>query len=491
MTLSFRYSSLQLCFFRSPSNEINEMNTLSPEQFSIYQKYACMNLPRHTSYPAAPFWQKDNKDLTLFQILANEAKQTEDFSLYLHIPYCRSLCYYCGCNKEIYDDTRMKKRDPREEFLEKIFFELKFYKQFFKNRKLKQIHLGGGTPTFLSPSQLTRLMETVYEHFSLSEDPEIAIEVDPRVTTKKHFIALKELRFNRISLGVQDFDLKVQKAVNRVQSYALVKDMVEDCRDKGFMVNFDLIYGLPYQNLKSMEQTLEKVIKLSPDRIAFYRLAMIPHMFKWQKSFQRCDLPEEKQLLDLMMLAMKTFKENDYEFIGLDHFAKKKDGLSKAYHEGTLRRNFQGMTTHSNLEILGVGPSAISQFNTSYLQRTKDSKSWMEKTAKNFAFEKFYLFTSDDKIRKDLLGDLYCYGRIQKEKISSEFNIDFDDYFSEELIKLTELEKEGLVELGEKEIKLTDPLGRLLVRAVAAIFDIYLGKSKEETGSKILFSKLG
>lgn len=467
------------------------MRPLSPQETEIYKSYAVKNLPRHTSYPAAPFWSSDNKELTLFQILSQAAKSPKNFSLYLHIPYCRSLCYYCGCNKEIYDDTRMKKRDPREEFLEKLFDELRFYKQFFQNRKLKQIHLGGGTPTFLSPPQLSRLMDEVYSHFSLTKDAEVAIEIDPRVTTKEHLDVLKKQKFTRVSLGVQDFDLKVQKAVNRIQSYPLVKSMIEDCHDRGFEVNFDLIYGLPYQTLKSMNQTLDKVLKLSPDRIAFYRLAMIPHMFKWQKSFQRYDLPKEDEMLDIMLLAVDRFKKADYEFIGLDHFAKKSDSLSKAFHEKSLRRNFQGMTTHDNLEILGVGPSSISQLDTCYLQRTKDSKSWMETHAKSLAFEKFYLFTEDDKIRKDLLGDLYCYGEIDKKKFASSYEINFDEYFATELLQLKSLEDEGLVLLSSDKITLTSPLGRLLVRAVAAVFDVFVEKMKNEEGSKILFSKLG
>ena len=471
--------------------EVPCMRNPSEAEIKVYNQYAKMNLPRHTSYPAVPFWKKDAKELELFQVLASAAKSKKDFSLYIHIPYCRSLCYYCGCNKEIYDDLRMRKKDPTEEFLEKLFSEMRFYQQFFQRRKLTQIHLGGGTPTFLSASQLTRLMNYVYEHFSLTESPEISIEVDPRVTKKEHLEALKKLGFNRISLGIQDFDLKVQRAVNRVQSYSLVKDMLEDCKAKGFSVNFDLIYGLPYQTKKSMEQTIAKVLKLSPDRIAFYRLAMIPQMFKWQKSFTNCDLPEEKELLEINLNAIRTFKENGYEFIGLDHFAKKSDDLSKALYNGTLRRNFQGMTTHSDLEILGIGPSSISQFDTAYLQRTKNSKSWMEKSARSFAFEQFYLFTEDDKLRKALLADLYCYGKIEKNKVSELFKIRFDEYFESELVKLERMQEEGLIELSDTEIKLTEPLGRLLVRAVAAVFDIYVEKAKKEKNSRVLFSRIG
>lgn len=466
--------------------------SLSPSELEIYNSYAGKNLPRHTSYPAAPFWKSDTKELTLFQILGDQARSTEDFSLYIHIPYCRSLCYYCGCNKEIYDDERMKKKDPRETFLGKISNEIQFYKKFFLGRKLKQIHLGGGTPTFLSASQLSRLMDEVYKAFELSTDPEVSIEVDPRVTTKKHLDVLKKQHFNRISLGVQDFDFKVQKAVNRVQSFSLVKSLVEECRKRDFAINFDLIYGLPYQTKESMTETLGKVLTLSPDRIAFYRLAMIPQMFRWQRSFQRCDLPEEEKLLEINLLAIKTFTEHGYHFIGLDHFAKESDELTKASKDGSLRRNFQGMTTHNNLEILGIGPSSISQFHSSYIQRTKDNKTWLEASNNSFLFEKFCFFTEDDVIRKELISNLYCFGTVDKKALEEKYKISFETYFAKEKTKIEGLIKEGIVEEKEDKILLKGLLGRLLVRAVAACFDAYLGEEeKSEKGSRVLFSKLG
>lgn len=450
-----------------------------------------MNLPRHTSYPAAPFWNKDTKDLNLSKILEDLSESKKDFSLYIHIPYCKSLCYYCGCNKEIYDAKRMEQFDPRDAFLEKLYQEILFYKKYFVHRKLKQIHLGGGTPTFLSPHQLTKLMTFVYQHFTLADSPEISVEVDPRVTSVKHLDCLEKLGFNRISLGIQEFEPKVQKAVNRVQSFSLVKEHVKECRTRNFSINFDLIYGLPYQTQKTMTQTLGKVLELSPDRIAFYRLAMIPHMFKWQKAFQRCDLPQEKELLGINLLAIKTFTENQYNFIGLDHFAKDSDSLSQAFYNKTLRRNFQGMTTHKDLEILGIGPSSISQFDSSYLQRTKDHKAWQATSMESHSFEKVYSFSKEDKIRQKVIEDLYCYGRIEKKPIGELFHIDFDEHFSHERTKLKQLGEEGLILEDKEEIRLTKTLGRLLVRAVAAVFDEYLEDKKEETPKKPLFSKLG
>ena len=465
---------------------------LSLSELEVYKSYANKNLPRHTSYPAAPFWESETKTLTLFQIIENLEKDKDDFSLYIHIPYCRSLCYYCGCNKEIYDDERMKKKDPRESFLEKLFQEIHFYKKIFKERKLKQIHLGGGTPTFLSAPQLNQMMEEIYAHFQLAENPEISVEVDPRVTTIDHLDVLKKQQFNRISLGVQDFDLKVQKAVNRVQSFSLVKSIVEECRKRNFSINFDLIYGLPYQTKESMTETIEQVLQLSPDRIAFYRLAMIPEMFRWQKSFARHDLPEEDKLLEINLLAIKTFTSRGYHFIGLDHFAKEDDCLTQAYKEGTLRRNFQGMTTYNDLEILGIGPSSISQFKSSYIQRTKDNKTWLEASNTNFLFEKFCVFTEDDLIRKEVISNIYCYGIVDKKALEKKFNISFEEYFKNEKYKIAQLKKEGILEEKDGTLVLKGLLGRLLVRAVAACFDAYLVEnSNQEKGARVLFSKLG
>lgn len=466
---------------------------LNKQEQQTYFKYAQMNLPRHTSYPAAPFWKSEVKEEELAQTFSTLSKSHNDFSLYIHIPYCRSLCYYCGCNKVIYDDTRMAQKDPRESYLENLFRELRYYHETFRHRKIKQIHLGGGTPTFLSPKQLETMLQFIYQRFDIADNSEFAVEVDPRVTSSDHLRMFAANGFNRISLGVQDFDLKVQKAVNRVQPFELVGKMLEECKKLGFAVNFDLIYGLPYQTLESMKDTLSKVNELSPDRIAFYRLAMIPYMFKWQKSFQRCDLPEEQEMLDLNLMALNAFTEGGYDFIGLDHFAKKDDALSVAFKEKTLRRNFQGMTTFRDLEILGLGPTSISQFKTGFLQKTKDDKTWRAKTeAKENTFERFYAFTEDDLIRKRLIEDLYCYGSIDKESLEKEFSINFDHYFAKELLTLPELEEDGLVSLEDKNIKLSPILGRFLVRRVAANFDAFLQQVPESSPTqKPMFSKVG
>lgn len=336
------------------------------------------------------------------------------------------------------------------------------------------------------------MMEEIYAHFQLAENPEISVEVDPRVTTIDHLEVLKKQHFNRISLGVQDFDLKVQKAVNRVQSFSLVKALVEECRKRNFSINFDLIYGLPYQTKESMTETIEQVLQLSPDRIAFYRLAMIPEMFRWQKSFERHDLPEENKLLEINLLAIKTFSRSGYHFIGLDHFAKENDSLTQAYKKGTLRRNFQGMTTYNDLEILGIGPSSISQFKSSYIQRTKDNKNWLEANDANFLFEKFCIFTEDDLIRKEVISNIYCYGSVDKKALEKKFNISFEEYFLKEKNTIQQLKTEGILEEKEGTLVLKGLLGRLLVRAVAACFDAYLVENpNQEKGMRVLFSKLG
>jgi oxygen-independent coproporphyrinogen-3 oxidase len=356
---------------------------------------------------------------------------------------------------------------------------------------VRQIHLGGGSPTFLRPDQLERLYEILDRSFSIHPAAERAVEIDPRITTAEQFQTLRDLGFNRISLGVQDFDLRVQRAVNRLQSLDMVRDAVELCRRLGFeSINFDLIYGLPFQTLETMEETLEKTIALSPDRIAFYRLAVIPEMFRWQKAFASADLPGKDLTLDLNLLAINRLLDAGYEFIGLDHFARPGEALAQARKEGSLCRTFQGMSTGKGLNILGLGPSAITQLDTAFAQNAKNTQAWNQTILDDFATENGIRLSADDRLRRELLQQLYCYGAIDKQSLEQAFDIRFDTYFLEERERIEALFDLGLVEETADSIEATHPLGRLLVRVVAAVFDRYLPATAFQEGAGS-YSKVG
>ncbi len=466
---------------------------LTDQETAIYLKYAKLNIPRHTSYPAAPYWQDAYPFEGVHEALTKIAEQKHPLSLYLHIPFCRQLCFYCACTKEIYPEERQKKKDPRESLVEGFVREMQIYARYVQDNTVEQIHFGGGTPTFLKPEQLQRLMQAIRSHFKIAEHAEIAIEVDPRVTSFEHLQTLRTNGFNRISLGVQDFSETVQKAVNRIQSYECVDKIVREARSLHFdSINFDLIYGLPFQTLESMQKTLEQTLKLSPDRIAFYRLAMIPEIFKWQKSFGREHLPPEADNIKMFLTALNTFTENGFEFIGLDHFAKKEEMLSEAIEDKTLRRNFQGMTTGKNLAILGMGPSAVSQIPGAYFwQNKKTSEEWLESlSSQSLKFCKGMKLSEDDRIRQELIQELYCYGVLNWNELSERLNVDTKRYFDTEIRNLNDLVEEKILNVSEEGFALSSVLGRLLVRLVASRFDHHLQEELSRTQST-RFSQLG
>lgn len=455
-------------------SQSNVTFSLDASQRQVYRRYAALALPRHTSYPIAPAWSDDYRAASFREDLRRRPA-SEPISLYVHVPFCEQLCYYCACTKEIVPLEKHQRQDPAPAFFEGIRREARLLTECLGTPVAKQVHLGGGSPTFLSPEQLTQLWETLSQSCRIADDAEIAVEVDPRITTPQHLAQLRALGFNRISLGVQDFDPKVQQAVNRLQSFKLVEAFMGECRSQGFdSINFDLIYGLPFQTLESMESTLEKTIRLSPDRIAFYRLAVIPEIFRWQNVFKRSDMPAGELPLELNLMAINRFSEAGYEFIGLDHFAKPTEQLAAARREGSLRRNFQGMTTHQELDVVGLGPSAISQLDGAFAQNVKESGDWRSRLDADLATERGLRLSDDDRLRRELMQQLYGFGVIEKDVLGRRFAVEFDAYFSDELVRLADLVDEGLVELAQDAVRLTSPLGRLLVRVVAAVFDKYL-----------------
>lgn len=448
---------------------------LTEAERATYRRYAGLALPRHTSYPVAPAWTTAYGPAAFRADLQHSAAERRPLSLYVHVPFCQQLCYYCACTKEIVPTAKRRLLDPAEPLLAGLALEAERLGSLVGPGEVCQVHLGGGSPTFLTPGQLRQLWAILTRHFAVMPDAEIAIEVDPRITTHDHLETLRALGFNRVSLGVQDFDPRVQRAVNRIQPFAAVEQVVGWCRALGFAsVNFDLIYGLPFQTPQTMADTLDRTLQLQPDRVAFYRLAVIPEMFRWQNVFHPADLPSGDLSLELNLLAIHRFQEAGYEFIGLDHFARPGEALAEARADQTLRRTFQGMTTGKGLDVIGLGPSAISQLDDAFAQNHKTSADWQQAVAVDLATERGLHLSPDDRLRRELLQQLYGHGSIAKRALEALFGIGFDAYFADELQRLDVLVREGLVQVEPETIRVTAPLGRLLVRVVAAVFDRYL-----------------
>lgn len=465
---------------------------LDERQRRTYLRFADLALPRHTSYPTVPTWKSSYQAADLHRDLAQTAAERRPLSVYIHIPFCQKLCYYCACTKEIVPNERRRQLDPAVAFLEGIALEAERLGNLVGAGVVQQIHLGGGSPTYLTPEQLEKLWTILTSRFHIAVEPEVAIEIDPRITSRRQLETLAGLGFNRISLGIQDFDPRVQQAVNRNQSFESVEQTVALCREMGFgSINFDLIYGLPFQTLAGMDDTLDKTLRLRPDRVAFFRLAVIPEIFRWQNTFRHADLPGGEESLALNLLAIQRFQDAGYEFIGLDHFALPKEALAEARRNDSLQRTFQGMTTGKGLDLIGMGPSAITMLDHAYAQNLKSSEEWIPAAAQNLPVERGLLL-DDDRLRRELMQQLYGHGTIRKRKLEERFGISFDAYFADELQRLQELVGEGLVDVSDAEIALTNPLGRLLARVTAAVFDRYLPREAFREGlPSHLASKVG
>ncbi len=445
-----------------------------------------MEGPRYTSYPTAPVWGDAYGADDFRRELAREDVRAEDgLSVYVHVPFCRALCHFCACNKVI---TRKEELPLR--YLDTIERELDAVAEAVRvPRPLTQLHWGGGTPTHLTPEQVTRLHGAITARFPTAPGAEISIEVDPRVTTPEHVAALRECGFNRISMGVQDFDPKVQEAIHRVQPFEDTARLSEQARAAGFeSVNFDLIYGLPYQTEETFAKTLEQVLEIAPDRLALYSYAHVTWVAKQQRGFERKDLPEPEVKIRIFFAALRRFLEAGYRFIGLDHFAKPEDELSRALEDGTLRRNFMGHTTQAGVDLLGFGPTAISELRGSYAQNKRDLNAWHEAVAEHgVATMRGHALTPDDVERRFVIGQIMCLGALDAGAFEAEFGRPFAQAFAPELEALEPLERDGLVERDAAGSLRVTPLGRLLVRNVAMVFDAYLAKQREE--GRPMFSK--
>ncbi len=437
--------------------------------------------PRYTSYPTADRFNKQFSEQGYIGYL--EQASSAPLSLYVHLPFCASICYYCGCNKIITKDHGRSAKYLR--YLEK---EMSMVASHLKpGRKVVQLHLGGGTPTFLSEAELRDLMRMLREHFEFSAAAELSIEIDPRTVNDEMLSMLASLGFNRTSLGVQDFDEEVQKAVNRIQPVPMVEHAIQASRAAGFVsVNFDLIYGLPKQNLESFSHTLDTVIRLSPDRIALYNYAHLPARFMPQRRINENDLPPAEERLQIFMMSLRRLLDAGYLYIGLDHFAKPDDELTRAQASKTLHRNFQGYTTHAECDLIGLGLSSIGMVGRSYSQSVKTLDAYYEKLDEGLLpVDRGIELSTDDVMRRQIIMNFMCSEPIDFAQINTIYNIDFIMYFKDELKQIQPYADAGFIQIDNHGITVT-PKGRMFVRAVGMVFDKYLQQSTTAQYSKLI-----
>ncbi|MGO9639791.1 MAG: oxygen-independent coproporphyrinogen III oxidase [Candidatus Acidiferrales bacterium] len=439
--------------------------------------------PRYTSYPTAPVWQDDfgPDDLERWFHKAEEARSP--VSLYMHIPFCESLCLFCACNVVIQKDHGVA-----PSYLATLRREIEHVSRFVsRNRPVIQFHWGGGTPTYLSPAQMEELFGWTQERFSFAPDAEIGIEVDPRVTTREHLESLARMGFNRLSLGIQDFDPEVQQAVHRVQPLEMTRELMAHSRALGFTsINVDLIYGLPYQTADRFARTVDRVVELAPDRVAMFSYAHVPWLRKQQGSFA-VHLPEGMEKFHIFRAGLQEFLAAGYLYIGLDHFARPGDELAVAQRQRTLHRNFQGYTTKAGADLYGMGVSAISGIADAYAQNVREVDGYSERIAqRGLATMRGYRLSADDLLRRAVISRLLCHTVVRKAEIESEFGIRFDENFTPELARLAPFVEDGLVLLSPGELRVTG-LGRVFIRNVAMIFDPYL--EQQQLNARPLFSK--
>lgn len=441
--------------------------------------------PRYTSYPTAPEWDDHFGAAQLREAFreANAKPCPAPLSLYFHIPFCESLCLYCGCNVVI-----NKRHEVASPYLNQLKREIDMVSaEVDRTRKVEQLHWGGGTPTYLSPEQIEDLYGYIEKRFSLSPGAEVSIEVDPRVTTEEHCRALRRSGFNRISMGIQDFDPVVQKTIHRVQPFEDVRRLYDYCREIGFeSINVDLIYGLPHQTAESFNDTVDKIITMNPDRIALFSYAHVPWMKKQQGSFARF-LPEGFEKFRIFTSAIRKLTDFGYRYIGLDHFARPDDEICRAQDNRTLHRNFQGYTTKAGCDLYAMGVSSISALEDAYAQNRRDLPGYYESIdAGQLPTMRGACVSNEDKLRRSVINKILCHTVVVKSEIERDFGIDFDQHFGIELNRLRDLERDNLVRLDSDRVEVA-PLGRIFIRNIAMAFDAYL--NKPETARSQVFSK--
>ncbi|WP_285236267.1 oxygen-independent coproporphyrinogen III oxidase [Shewanella algae] len=447
---------------------------------SMIEKYNYSG-PRYTSYPTALEFDDSFTEGDLLSAIAGS--KSDKLSLYIHIPFCAKLCYYCGCNKVI---TRHQHK--ADQYIEYLAAEIVKRAPLFKHYTVTQMHWGGGTPTFLNPEQIIKLSSLLKSHFNFAEQGEYSIEVDPREIELSMLDALKEAGFNRISIGVQDFNKEVQVAVNREQDEDFIFALIKKAKEMGFVsTNVDLIYGLPHQTPETFAETIQRILDLSPDRLSVFNYAHLPARFAAQRKIKDEHLPSPQQKLDMLHQTIETLTGAGYQYIGMDHFAKPDDELAKLQREGRLHRNFQGYTTQEECDLLGLGVSSISQIGDCYAQNQKDIRPYYEAIdEQGHALWKGCKLNRDDEIRRAVIKQLICHFELDMTKMEQQLGIQFEEYFAEDLKLLQTFIDDKLVNIENRQISIS-PTGRLLIRNICICFDVYFReKARQQQFSRVI-----
>lgn len=438
--------------------------------------------PRYTSYPTANLFDQRFSAEDYHRLAAAERCNIAPLSLYVHVPFCRDICYYCACNKMV-----TRNRSLVRQYLDSIAREMELRGRLHGRRPVTQLHLGGGTPTYLKEAELTELMHQIASNFRLcdNENREYSIEIDPRTVEESTIALLKGLGFNRISLGIQDFDPLVQGAINRVQSAESVENLVHCIREHSFKsLSFDLIYGLPNQSVSSFRQTIDRVVRLAPDRIALYNYAHLPGLFTSQRAIDRQTLPPADTKLAILDYVGRRLLEAGYDYIGMDHFVRPGDELALARSNNRLQRNFQGYSTSLATDLIGLGPSSISQFGDSFSQNAKDLQRWSDDLNQNrLPIIRGLHVSGEDKLRRHVIMELACQLRVDIPPVEQQFGIRFHRHFKSSLDRLSAFARDGLVTISPTSITVTGR-GRLLLRNICMCFDQYLQNPAEASDGR-------
>ncbi len=465
------------------TNPIDLSVVLDADLIRRYDKHG----PRYTSYPTVVEFHEGfgKADYRAWAERTNEDPIPSSLSLYVHIPFCDTVCFYCACNKVVTKDH--SRAGP---YLQRLGLEIERQGALYDaDRQVEQLHLGGGTPTFLSHKQIRELMRALREHFSLREDDigEYSIEIDPRKADELTVALLRELGFNRMSLGVQDFEPEVQRAVNRIQSEEETHRVIAAARSQGFKsISMDLIYGLPHQTVESFGRTLDKVIAVSPERLSIYNYAHLPEVFKTQRRINEADLPSPDEKLKILQYTIERLTKAGYQYIGMDHFAKPEDELAVAQRNGTLTRNFQGYSTHAECDLVGLGVSAISKVGFCYAQNVRNLDEYYSRIdAGRLAVYRGIELTDDDVLRREVISQLICHGQLDIESIEQRFGIEFTEYFAAERDVLGTMQADGLLKMDDRTIEVLPP-GRLLIRSICMVFDRYLRPHRKQPYSNVI-----
>ena len=448
---------------------------------ALVEKYDISG-PRYTSYPTAMQFTENFKlpDYRRCVLDTNAELIPRPLSLYIHLPFCDTVCYYCACNKII-----TKNKQHARPYLENLHKEIQFQGAMFDDDRLvEQLHWGGGTPTFISHQQMYDLMGVIRENFNLRDDgqEEYSIEIDPRTLKEDTLSVLRRIGFNKVSFGVQDFNPEVQRAVNRIQSYEETKDVIKTARENNFRtINIDLIYGLPLQTESTFTETLEKVIELSPERISVYNYAHLPHLFKTQKQIREEDLPSASEKLKILQQAIRMLTEVGYVYIGMDHFSKPDDELAIAQKNGNLYRNFQGYSTHANCDVVGMGITSISKIGDCYSQNVKTLDAYDEIISKGqIPVFRGYMLDTDDLLRREVIARLICDFRLDFSQIEELYISDFNRYFFNEMKEIKSMGDDGLLSVDDEKIEVSQT-GRFFIRNICSVFDKYFNRCDRTT----------